>query len=322
MEKVSTTGLPPASRTAAWNDLYSARMSRVEFIPGDQYSFGAELSIGRFGPVKLARLYVDRCSIERSHIHLAQSPRLYSFLLQASGSSLFQHYGHEVRLAEGDFVLCDTGLPHHFETSDPSVTVMVRVTPEVLEEFLPGADRYCGLLLGQSVGATHTASAMVRSLGEHVGAGCVRDFAPRIARNLLEMLSISYTIAFGGIPSPSTTTRRRRSDVIRYIEEHLHDPSMSVESVAEGVHVSPRYLRAIFATSGEKVSAYILRRRLEECARRMRDPAWSSMTLMQIALSRGFNSAAHFTRSFREQYGASPREYRRATLAASRSQLS
>src|SRR5690606_32396272 len=126
MERVSTTGLPPASRTAAWNDLYSARMSRVEFIPGDQHSFGAELSIGRFGPVKLARLYVDRCSIERSHIHLAQSPRLYSFLLQASGSSLFQHYGHEVRLAEGDFVLCDTGLPHHFETSDPSVTVMVR----------------------------------------------------------------------------------------------------------------------------------------------------------------------------------------------------
>jgi AraC-like DNA-binding protein len=124
------------------------------------------------------------------------------------------------------------------------------------------------------------------------------------------------------MPSPSTTTRRRRSDVIRYIEEHLHDPSMSVESVAEGVHVSPRYLRAIFATSGEKVSAYILRRRLEECARRMRDPAWSSMTLMQIALSRGFNSAAHFTRSFREQYGASPREYRRATLAASRLQLS
>src|SRR5690606_39983557 len=115
---------------------------------------------------------------------------------------------------------------------------------------------------------------------------------------------------------------RRRRDVSRYIDGHLHDPSMSVESVADSMQVSPRDLRALFAPTGEKVSSYMLRRRLEECARRMRDPAWSGTTLMQIALSRGFNSAAHFTRSFREQYGVSPREYRRATLAASRLQLS
>src|SRR5690606_27219390 len=314
MERVSTTDLPSASRTAAWNDLYSARMSRVEFIPGDQQSFGAELCIGRLGPVKLARLAVDRCSIERSHIHLAQSPRLYSFILQASGTSLFQHYGHEVRLAEGDFVLCDTGLPHHFETSDPSVTIMVRVMPDLLDEFLPGAEQYCGLLLGRAVGITHTAASMVRSLGENVVGSSVRDHAPRIARNLLEMISISYTIGFGSQAATSGITVRRRSDVIRYIEDHLHDPSLSVESVADGVHVSTRYLRAIFATTGEKASSYILRRRLEECARRMRDPAWCGMTLMQIALSQGFNSAAHFTRTFREHFGVSPREFRRATL--------
>jgi AraC family transcriptional activator of tynA and feaB len=314
MERVSTIGLPPASRTAAWNDLYAARMSRVEFIPADHHNFGAELCIGRLGPVKLARLTVDRCSIERSHIHLSQSPRLYSFLLQARGTSLFQHYGHEVQLTEGDFVLCDTGLPHHFETSDPSVTIMVRVMPELLDEFLPGAEQYCGLLLGHSVGVTHTTAAMVKSLGENFGAAGVRDHSSRIARSLLEMISVSYSIAFGGQPASSAITRRRRSDVIRYIEEHLHDPSLSVESVAEGVHVSTRYLRAIFASTGEKASAYILRRRLEECARRMRDPAWSGMTLMQIAMSRGFNSAAHFTRTFREHFGVSPREFRRATL--------
>ncbi len=45
----------------------------------------------------------------------------------------------------------------------------------------------------------------------------------------------------------------------------------------------------------------------------MRDPAWSGQTLMKIAFSWGFNSAAHFTRSFRDQFGMSPREYRRAT---------
>lgn len=310
LERVSTSSLPPAGRTAAWNDLYSAHMSRVEFTPGDQYSFGAELSIGRLGPVKLATLAVDRCSIERNRRHLMQSPRLYSFILQASGSSVFYHYGREARLAEGDFVLCDTGMPHHFHTGNPSVTIMVRVTPDVLDEYLPSPEQFCGLHLGRAVGVTHTTAAMVRSLSEQASFGS-RDYETRIARHLLEMISISYTMGFDCNASLSASTWRRRNDIIRYIEDHLHDPALSVESVASGVHISTRHLRTIFSASGEKLSAYILRRRLEDCARRIRDPAWSRQTLMKIAFSRGFNSAAHFTRAFRDHFGVSPREYRR-----------
>jgi AraC-like DNA-binding protein len=86
---------------------------------------------------------------------------------------------------------------------------------------------------------------------------------------------------------------------------------LTAESVAHGVHLSPRYLRAIFADSGERVSDYIRRRRVEECARKIRDPAWASHSLMKIAFSSGFNSAAHFSRCFRDRYQVSPREYRR-----------
>lgn len=311
MEMVSTVGLPSSGRVAAWNDLYSSRMSRVEFTPGDQGKFDAELSIGKIGPVKLAQLSVDRCSIERTRRHLTQSPRLYSFLLQASGSSVFCHYGHEARLSEGDFVLCDTGMPHYWNTTGPSVTVMVRVTPEVLREYLPSPEQFCGQHLGRAVGVTHTAAAMVRSLTQQADFGTRREYEARVARYLLEMISISYTMGFDCRTSASAAAWRRRNDVIRYIEDHLHDPSLTAESVADGVHLSPRHLRTIFAASGEKVSAYILRRRLEECARKIRDPAWSGQTLMKIAFAWGFNSAAHFTRSFRDQFGVSPREYRR-----------
>jgi AraC-like DNA-binding protein len=129
------------------------------------------------------------------------------------------------------------------------------------------------------------------------------------------MLSIAYTLGLGHDTPASPALWRRRTEVIRYIEEHLHDPTLSAAAVADGVRLSTRHLRTIFAGSGEKLSAYILRRRLEECARRMRDPAWHSQTLMQIAFSRGFNSAAHFARCFREHFGMSPREYRRQARA-------
>jgi AraC-like DNA-binding protein len=286
-------------------------MSRVEFTPADQSRFDAELSICQIGPVKLAKLSVDRCSIERARRHLAHSPRLYSFLLQAKGSSVFYHYGHEARLSEGDFVLCDTGMPHHFETDRPSVTVMVRVLPEVLRQYMPALEQFCGLQLGHAVGVTNTAAAMVQALSNQIDFGACPDYEGRVARSLLEMISISYTMGFNSRSSTSSAVLRRRNDVIRYIEDNLRDPSLTAESVADGVHLSPRYLRAIFSESGEKVSDYIRRRRVEECARKMRDPAWAGHSLMKIAFTSGFNSAAHFSRCFRDRFKVSPREYRR-----------
>ncbi len=62
-------------------------------------------------------------------------------------------------------------------------------------------------------------------------------------------------------------------------------PMLSPATIAQGLRLSPRYLRTIFSISGERVSAYILRRRLEECARQMRNPAWSGHTLTGIAFS-------------------------------------
>jgi AraC-like DNA-binding protein len=150
------------------------------------------------------------------------------------------------------------------------------------------------------------------ALSDRYQFGTRPEHESRIANYLLEMISISYTGGFDCQSSPSAAAWRRRKDIVRYIEDHLREPTLTAESVAEGVHLSSRHLRTIFSASGEKVSAYILRRRLEECARKIKDPAWTNQTLMKIAFSWGFNSAAHFTRSFRDQFGVSPREYRRA----------
>ena len=311
MERLSTAGLPLVGKMSAWNDLYASHMSRVEFTPGDQHNFDAELSISQLGPLKLAKLSVDRCSCDRTRKHLSRSPRLYSFIVQAKGSSVFHHYGHEAHLSEGDLVLYDTGMSFHFETDGPSSTIMVRVTPDVLREYLPSPEQFCGLHLGRAVGVTNTAAAMVQSLTDQVDFASCPDYERRVARYLLEMISISYTMGFNSRSSATSAVWRRRNDVIRYIEDNLRDPQLTAESVADGVHLSPRYMRAIFSESGEKVSDYIRRRRIEECARKMRDPAWAGHSLMKIAFSSGFNSAAHFSRCFRDRFKISPREYRR-----------
>jgi len=313
MERFSTIDLPVAGRAAAWSALYAQRMSRGGFAPENQSQFDAELRIGKIGPLKLAKLSVDCCSFERSQADIAQhSPRLYSFLLQAKGRSTFYHCGHEAHLSEGDFVLCDTGLPHYWATRDHSTTMMVRVEPNTLREYLPTPEQFCGLHLGRAVGLTDTVSAMVQSLTNRVEMGIDAAYEGQVARHLLEMISMSYSMGFEG-SNASATLWQRRKDIVRYVEEHLRDPQFEPRLHRWPACGSAHAICAsIFSISGERVSAYILRRRLEECARQMRNPAWNGHTLTEIAFSWGFNSSAYFTRCFHEQFGAAPRDYRRA----------
>lgn len=314
MESYSTDTLPIHGRAAAWNALYASRMSQVEFTPGDRHKFDAELRIGQLGPMKLARLTVDKCSAERAPQHAAsRGPRLYNFLLQAKGSSTFYHCGNESHLQEGDLVLVDTALPHYFRTQNVSLTIMARVQSDLLREYLPSPEQFCGVPIGKTVGVTATAAAMMTSLADASQSGVDPVCEARIARYLLEMISMAYDRPDNAENGGSAILWQRRNEVVRYIEDNLRDPDLTPAAVAAGLRMSTRYLRTIFSMSGEKVSAYILRRRLEECARQMCNPAWNGHTLIEIAFSWGFNSAAHFTRCFRDRYGVAPRDYRRSS---------
>ena len=316
MELFSTLGLPTVGRAAAWGAIYATRMSHVEFTPGDTNKFDAELRINQFGPVKLARLSVDSCSVERKQCHIARNaPRHYNFLLQAEGASTFYHCGKESALTAGDFVLCDTGLPHYWVTNAQSVTMMVRVAPEVLRTYLPTPEQFCGQHLGQATGLKDTIAAMVRELSDGEIGSLKSAYEDRVARYLLEMMSMSYIMGVDPARDASAVAWQRHKDVIQYIEDNLRDPGLSPASISAGLRVSPRYLRTVFAPGGEKMSVYILRRRLEECARQIGHPSWNAHTLTEIAFSWGFNSAAHFSRTFLEKYGLPPREYRRMALA-------
>jgi AraC family transcriptional regulator, positive regulator of tynA and feaB len=192
---------------------------------------------------------------------------------------------------------------------------MLRVPANVLKEHLPSPEYFCGRHLQASEGLTSTVAAAATTLCTQLETGLSAEFQTRIARHLLDLIATSYAIAFDGLSTPSSSiVSGRHAKVKLYIEQHLRDPDLSPCSIANSLKLSSRYLRMIFASSSETVSAYILRRRLEECARQMADAQWRGHSIAEIAFAWGFNSAPHFTRSFRERYGLSPRHYRRQQL--------
>jgi AraC family transcriptional activator of tynA and feaB len=313
LDVYSTANVPRGARASYWNEMYQRRFAQVTFNPVDREGFEAELRVGAIGPIGLARVHSKPTVVERNRSHISRSDaRLFSFLLQARGCSVFSHYGHETRMEEGDFTLCDNAAPHRFNFSEGADLVILRIAPEVLRNYLPSPEQLCGLRLPAGKGITCTAANMAQKLWNLVENGLPEKFSAMVARNVLDIMATSYAIVFETSFAESSAVTSRRQQAIRYIEAQLRDPDLTPCSVAKALGISARYLRMLFSGEDESVSRYILRRRLEECAKQLASALWAGHTITDIAFACGFNSAAHFTRAFRDQYGMTPSEYRRA----------
>ncbi|MFO7278495.1 MAG: helix-turn-helix domain-containing protein [Pseudomonadota bacterium] len=317
MDVYSTSHVPPDTRTNYWNQVYSSRFAQVTFNPLDHQEFEAELKLDHVGDLGIARVRCKPTDIERTRSHIERSPRrLFSFVMQLRGSSVFSHYGHEITLEEGDFTLCDNATPHRLRFTNTADFIILRLRPETLRTYLPNPERVCGLKLPAREAFTASAATMVQTLWDQVERGLPTKFDAMVTRAMLEVLSTSYALAFDPWIAESSVVSARRAEARQFIETHLKDPDLSPGMVARALRISPRYLRMLFAPERETVSAYILRRRLEECARQIASPLWRGQTLTDIAFRYGFNSAAHFTRVFRDHFGVTPRQYRKAHLSA------
>jgi acetamidase/formamidase/AraC-like DNA-binding protein len=94
------------------------------------------------------------------------------------------------------------------------------------------------------------------------------------------------------------------------LESQLSDPELSIAKIAKEEGLSPRYLQKLFQSSGDSFTGYIRNRRLERCRLDLKNPQLSNMSISDIAFRWGFNDAGHFSRAFKDQFGASPREFR------------
>jgi AraC-like DNA-binding protein len=315
MDVYSTAGVPAGRRTSYWNEVYASHFAQVTFDPVSRENFQAELRTGTMGPLGLARVSYNAADVERTRSHIDRTQqRLFSFVLHLRGRGVFTHYGHTAALDDGDFILSDNAEPHHLRLQGPADVIILRCPPEVLKAHLPSPERLCGLRLPAHEGFTRTAAAMMCSLVDQVERGLPPRFSHMVVRNVLEVMATSYAMVFDEGVSDCSVAGTRRVQARCFIEAHLSEPELSPSAVARALDVSPRYLRMLFAADRETVSGYILRRRLEECARQLASSLRRGQTITEIAFASGFNATPHFARVFRRQYGMTPRQYREKHL--------
>jgi AraC-like DNA-binding protein len=79
---------------------------------------------------------------------------------------------------------------------------------------------------------------------------------------------------------------------------------------AAAVGISTRYASDLMATEQISFRSYVQAQRLEHSKRDLVDPAYAGRHVSDIAFAWGFNDLAHFSRVFKQRFGASPRGWR------------
>lgn len=317
LETFSTAELPPHRRLDYWNDLTGSAFTPLVTDPVDRRAFVGRLTRTQVGEIRLAEARSEPAIVRHSRQHVARTrDALFMLCLQLDGVSINRQQGREAVLRYGDFHLLDSSRPYEVSFPQSNRMLVLSVPHPELARRMPNPESVVGIAMSGKSGVSGLLSSLLCNFWQQRRTGDETFLSPRFGEAILDLVASAYACITSTAPDGSSIAIARREQIRSYIETHLHDPALTPGSVAAAVHLSPRRLHQLFEADGETVGAYILRRRLEECARAMSDASQRSRTVTEIAFLHGFNNASHFGRVFRERYQSTPSDYRRRSNAA------
>ena len=240
----------------------------------------------------------------------------YLFILQIEGSSLNAQDNRIAKLGSGDFALCTTARPYQITFPVPGRRIVVAIPDGLLRRHLACPDNVVAVRMHGGRGMNMLLGNFVQSFWSCRSEAVEPVVALRMSYTILDLIAAAYSSAPQVRCEQSSLVAAHRVRIIGYIEAHLRDSDLTPRSVAKACRITARYLHHLFANESETVTEYIQRRRLEECARALIAAPVRGRLVTEIAFDYGFNSLTHFGRVFRNRYGLTPSEYRRAALPA------
>lgn len=247
------------------------------------------------------------CSSDDSHsIYLSLAARPVR-LLQIQGDKTYTGL-----YAKGDISMTPEKMPlfARWDIADDYLQIQVRssfiktvsaaleLNPDQVELRPEGKTRdlhieSIGMMLLTELRQKNASSRLyVDSLANILAVHLIRRYAAPASR---------FPLYKGGIPE------RQLSQVLEYIHAHL-DQDIRLADLAQILDMSPFHFSRLFKRSLDiSPYQYLLHQRIERAKELLKQ---SDRSIMEIALSCGFNSHSHLSKQFRQLTGMTPSVYR------------
>ena len=216
--------------------------------------------------------------------------------------------GREARLRPGDFTLCDLTRPYVVRSNGPCHLLVVGIPRALLLRYAAFPEELTSFAMSGRESMSGLLSDYLRTLWARFPGGLPLPDAWQVCQATMSLIGGAYERLSQERSTRRSAASAHRARIRCYIEKHLTDPDLTPASIASGCQINVRYMHRLQALENETLARYILRRRLEECARALTAPQ-QRRSVTAIAFLYGFKSATHFGRAFRDRYGVTPGKY-------------
>ncbi len=311
--RFSTDDAPGHRRLALWQDIVCDVYVQLDCKSDLGLDFRGAVSRASLGPASCSEVSSGRQHVLRTPSRIARASE--DFILVAlgkHGAGGITQDGRDVLVRPGEFALYDTTRPYELHFDAPFTQTIFQIPRALLQRRLGNFEMLTATLFSSArpmERLAHDFIAAAVDAADSVDA----DTGARLADQALDLIAMALGERVGNHPLPTTTHRSAMLFRLKsHIAARLSDPQLSLASTAAALGVSPRYVNNLLAYEDTSFQRHVLAQRLVRCERDLTAAHHAHRQISEIAFDWGFNDLTHFGRAFRERYGQSPRDWRRA----------
>ncbi|MEZ0027698.1 AraC-like DNA-binding protein [Kitasatospora sp. MAP12-15] len=309
--ELRTADVPQGERFEWWCELVDQDLAPTHIVSEHRGDFQASAVGWELGPVSVSGFSCPRLRSERTPELIRQSdPEMWELGYVVDGAMVMEQDRSRAQVQAGDLLLYDTSRPLTAQVVTDRNRVTILHLPKAA---LPLPERSLRQLLSRRLPA-HGSGALLaeflRGLTGERWTGLEAEHLGSTATQLASAFLAGMADREGLLP-PETRQTVLLREVKTFIGEHLADPRLSPQTVADAHCISLRYLHHLFQEEQQTVSAFIRELRLDRCRTDLAQPGLAKHAVGTIGARWGFADAAAFSRAFKAAYGVPPGEYRR-----------
>lgn len=291
-----------------WKDFVHDNYPWLEHRNHSIGDFSAEVSAFRLGNGMLTTISAGSCEVIRTKCLAERSEEGFiKVMWQMAGQMYLEQDQKQVLVLPGQATVCDTARPYRIHLSDKAHFAVLMLPYLALPGWETISQRLCGSQLAETGSMRAALGALLALTG--MPQTFVTDAGATVSQAIQLMLTSSMHRS-AGVTRASGSLNPRLNKAQRHILQHIGDPKLDADDLAEALCMSRRSLYMLFKEYKLTPGKMIHDMRLQRCMDTLSDPAQQNRKITDIAFDHGFGDYATFSRLFKAQYGVTPSEYR------------
>ncbi|MEJ0230751.1 AraC family transcriptional regulator (plasmid) [Klebsiella michiganensis] len=300
-ENFSTLNLESRHRFEAWRAAVCSRLINAEARQTETGDFAGSFSYGMLTDVAMACHSAHSSLLWQRTVQCIRKypdDNYYLGYIQHGYGHLEQN-NHAVKIQPGDLVIYDAAMPFNFAMRDMCINIIRLPRPEFNRKS-PRINTISGMKLDPLRPGVNSLRQLLleafswNSLEENV------FHSEELAGTLMDMISACINLQ----KCEETKKTDLYHQMVKYLKNNLHQHDISVSTLANAHHISPRTVNRIFAAHNTTPMNLLRHERLISCRKNILEGRVRSIT--ELALDHGFIDMSHFSLSFKKAFGCTP----------------